>query len=79
MRKNLFVFFAIAFIFHLPAKAQKRELSEDQLLRGARTNVTKPLPQVMGWIDDTHLLYSKKVHPDSASKTILLDIFFIGR
>ncbi|WP_336515949.1 S9 family peptidase [Pollutibacter soli] len=73
MRKfPLFVVVALQFLA-IAATAQKRELSEDQLLKGARTNITQPLPQSLGWIDDTHLLISKKSHPDSASKIVVLD------
>ena len=73
MRKNVFAVFVLTAFIQLHASAQKRELSEDQLLRGARTNITRPLPQVMGWIDDSHLLYSKKLHIDSAAKILVLD------
>ncbi len=73
MRKNQVIVIVTLQLTALSVAAQKRELSEDQLLRGARTNITQPLPQSLGWIDDTHLLLSKKVHPDSAAKTIVLD------
>jgi dipeptidyl-peptidase-4 len=53
--------------------AQKKRLSEDQMLKGARTNITQSLPSVLGWLDDNRLLLNKKVHPDSPARTFLFD------
>ncbi len=70
MKKLIALFFLTGFT---QAKAQQKQLSEAQLLRGARTAVTTPLPQVLGWVDDNQLLINKKVHPDSAAKVYLVD------
>ncbi len=55
------------------ALAQKKELTEKQMLRGERTQITAALPQVLGWPDEHHVLISKKIHPDSASTYWLVD------
>lgn len=70
MKKLIVLFFLTGFT---QANAQQKQLSEAQLLRGARTAVTTPLPQVLGWVDDNQLLINKKVHPDSAAKVYLVD------
>lgn len=70
MKKLIALFFLTGFT---QANAQQKQLSEAQLLRGARTAVTTPLPQVLGWVDDNQLLINKKVHPDSAAKVYLVD------
>lgn len=53
--------------------SQKKELSENQMLRGEKTNITTSLPQVIEWIDDSHFLINKKVHPDSSAKLFVVD------
>jgi dipeptidyl-peptidase-4 len=70
MKKLIALFLLTGFI---QANAQQKQLSEAQLLRGARTAVTAPLPQVLGWVDDNQLLINKKIHPDSTSKVYLVD------
>lgn len=70
MKKLIALFFLTGFT---QANAQQKQLSEAQLLRGARTAITTPLPQVLGWVDDNQLLINKKVHPDSAAKVYLVD------
>jgi dipeptidyl-peptidase-4 len=53
--------------------SQRKELTEKQMLRGEKTNITTSLPQVLGWTDDAHFLISSRVHPDSANKVFLVD------
>lgn len=65
-------FIPLLFIFS-STMAQKKELSERQMLRGERTQITVALPQVLGWTDEHHVLISKKLHPDSASTFWLVD------
>jgi dipeptidyl-peptidase-4 len=60
-------------IFSASAAAQKKEFTNDQLLKGARTGITYPLPQFMGWVDDNRFLLNKKVHPDSPSVLLVID------
>lgn len=53
--------------------AQLKQLSESQMLRGGSHQITKALPQVLGWIDDSQFLISKKEHADSAATVFLVD------
>jgi hypothetical protein len=53
--------------------SQGKELTEKQMLRGEKTNITTSLPQVLGWTDDAHFLISSKVNPDSPYKVFLVD------
>jgi hypothetical protein len=57
-----------ACLFTSGAFAQKKELSERQMLRNERTNITESLPQVIGWMNDEQLLISKRSHPDSPAR-----------
>jgi dipeptidyl-peptidase-4 len=73
MKVKLFYFQFLLLVIAFQTNAQKKVLSDEQLLKGARTNITQPLPQVAGWIDDSHLLLNKKVNPDSPARVIVLD------
>ncbi len=53
--------------------AQKKQLSEKQLLGGEKTGITAPLPQIIGWTDDAHFLIEKKQHPDSTLQVFMVD------
>lgn len=53
--------------------AQKKELTNDQMLKNKLGGIVNPLPTVISWDDDSHLVLGRKVHPDSASKTFLFD------
>ena len=35
------------------------------MLKGDKTNITKALPQILGWVDDSHFLINKKENIDS--------------
>jgi dipeptidyl-peptidase-4 len=70
MKKLIFLLSITGFI---QANAQQKQLTEAQMLRGARTAVTSSLPQVLGWLDDNQLLINKKIHPDSTAKVYLVD------
>ncbi len=63
----------IALLIAFVGFAQKQQLTEKQMLRGDKTNITTQLPQVMGWIDDSHFLIYKKEHPDSSTKLFSYD------
>ncbi|PWU05102.1 MAG: peptidase S9 family protein [Bacteroidetes bacterium] len=53
--------------------AQKKDLSDEQMLKGKPTNITQPLPMVLGWVDDSHFLISKKSNTDTVNQTYLVD------
>ncbi len=53
--------------------AQKKELTEDQMLRGEKTEIIQKLPQFLGWVDDSHFLINKRLHPDTSDKILLVD------
>ncbi len=53
--------------------AQKKEFTAEQLLKNKMPLVVVPLPAVISWNDDDHLVLSRKAHPDSAAKQFLFD------
>ena len=64
---------SITSLLTLGVIAQKKEFTEQQMLRGGAANITTPLPRVLGWVDDGRLLINKKEHQDSAMKVFLVD------
>jgi len=64
---------SITSLLTLGVLAQKKELTEQQMLRGGAANITTQLPRVLGWVDDSRLLINKKEHQDSAMKVFLVD------
>ncbi len=64
---------SITSLLSLGVIAQKKEFTEQQMLRGGSANITTPLPRVLGWVDDSRLLINKKEHQDSAMKVFLVD------
>jgi dipeptidyl-peptidase 4 len=53
--------------------AQKKDLTKEQMLRNKLGGIVNPLPTIISWEDDNHLVLGRRVHPDSASKTFLFD------
>src|SRR4030095_6453037 len=70
MRKLFLSFFCMAII--ITTQAQKKNFSYDQLFKGAATNITKPLPQITGWIDDDHY-YELRKEDDGKTKGFSVD------
>ena len=64
---------SISALLALGVSAQKKEFTEQQMLRGGSNNITTQLPRVLGWVDDARLLINKKEHQDSAMKVFLVD------
>jgi uncharacterized metal-binding protein len=52
---------------------QKKEFTITQLLNNKFPGVINPLPSVISWNDDGHLVLGRKVHPDSIAKSYLFD------
>jgi dipeptidyl-peptidase-4 len=69
--KNIFL--GASLLLCLNGLAQKKQLTEQQMLRNERTAILTPLPQVLGWVNDESFLINKKEHPDSAFKPFLVD------
>jgi dipeptidyl-peptidase-4 len=69
--KNIFLSALLLLCFN--GFAQKKQLSEQQMLRNEKTNLLSPLPQILGWVNDESFLINKKEHPDSAFKPFLVD------
>ncbi len=69
--KNIFLSASLLLCFN--GFAQKKQLSEQQMLRNEKTNIVSPLPQILGWVNDDSFLINKKEHPDSAFKPFLVD------
>src|ERR1044072_2204723 len=57
----------------IAVKAQKQNFSFEQVFKNAETNVTKTLPVIKGWVDDTHYLQVQK-EPDGKSTTTMVDV-----
>ncbi len=53
-------------------QAQQR-FSDAQLLRGLPSDLTAPTSQVLGWLDDSRLLFNGRPHPDSPQRRMVLD------
>ena len=69
--KNIFL--GVSLLFCLKGWAQKKQLSEQQMLRNDKSVILTQLPQILGWVNDESFLINKKEHPDSAFKTLLVD------
>ena len=69
--KNIFL--GATLLLSIQGLAQKKQLSEQQMLRNEKTNIVSPLPQLLGWVNDESFLINKKEHPDSAFKPFLVD------
>jgi dipeptidyl-peptidase-4 len=69
--KNIFL--GASLLLCLNGLSQKKQLSEQQMLRNEKTAIVTPLPQVLGWVNDESFLINKKEHPDSAFKPFLVD------
>jgi dipeptidyl-peptidase 4 len=54
-------------------QAQKRNLSAEQMLKGKPSDVLDPLPSAVGWIDDSHLLLSRKTNRNMQGGVYLVD------
>ncbi len=65
--------FAYLLLFPLLITAQKKDFTADQLLKNKIQTVIVPLPEIVSWKDDNHLILSRKDHQDSAVKQFLFD------
>ena len=54
--------------------SQKKELTQDQLLKNKLPAITKPLPLIVSWETDDKLIIGRKLHPDSVSTPMLVDL-----
>jgi dipeptidyl-peptidase-4 len=57
----------------IPATAQKKNFSYEQLFRNVETNLLKPLPAIKGWVDDAHYLVVQK-DANGTTATLLVDV-----
>ncbi|MEY3349732.1 MAG: hypothetical protein RLY46_1771 [Bacteroidota bacterium] len=56
------------------AVAQKKNLTDNQMLRGDKIpNLLQPLPQVLGWVDDEQVLFSKKENGDTSTRYFIMN------
>ena len=67
------IFTIVATSASLLSFSQKKELTNDQLLKNKLTDIIRPLPTIVSWEDDLHLVLSRRPHPDSSAKTFLFD------
>jgi dipeptidyl-peptidase-4 len=56
------------------SSAQKLPLDPASLVKGVLPEgIVQPLPRMMGWLDDSRFLISRKAHPDSVARTFVFD------
>ncbi len=64
----------VALLISTIAFGQKKSLTENQMIKGERIpNLIQSLPQVVGWVDDEHVLMSKRENGDTATSYLLVD------
>jgi dipeptidyl-peptidase-4 len=51
--------------------AQQKELSYEQIFKGAPSNILQPLPDIQGWADDDHYLVMQKDKADSGKPKLM--------
>jgi dipeptidyl-peptidase-4 len=74
MNRKLLLPLLVCFSLPWAAQAQKQPLDPAQLAKGAMPGgIVQPLPRMMGWLDDSRFLVSRKSHPDSAARTFVFD------
>lgn len=57
----------------ITSHAQKQNFTFEQIFKNGESNVTKQLPVVKGWADDTHYLLTEK-EADGRSTTTMVDV-----
>ena len=67
-----FLSVAAAFI-SVASFSQKKDFTNEQLLKNRLPVIVSPLPTIISWNDDEHLILGRRVHPDSVSKTFIFD------
>jgi dipeptidyl-peptidase 4 len=72
MRKLFLLLPALIVIVLLPA--QKKGFSYEQAFKGTATNITKPLPAIGKWIDDSHFIETRKDDADGKTKSFSVDV-----
>ena len=53
------------------SEAQKKNFSYDQLFKGEATRVSKPLPEIRGWVDDENYLEMRKSATDASKEELV--------
>ena len=73
MSSRIRLLFLACFAVPLGVSAQTKTLTEAQMLKGARTQITRSLPSVVGWVDNNTLQISRSTHPDSPARMVRID------
>jgi dipeptidyl-peptidase 4 len=73
MRKSFLAACILCILLMSPgsSSAQKKELSYEQIFKGAASGVLQPLPIISGWVDEEHYILSRK---DDSGKTQQLSV-----
>ena len=67
-------FFIVVLLFANIVFAQKKNLTDNQMLRGDRIpNLIQSLPQVLGWLDDEQALISRRENGDTATSYFVVN------
>jgi dipeptidyl-peptidase 4 len=64
---------SISLLFSLAAFSQKKDFTDEQLLKNKLPAITVPLPQFGGWEQDGNFLVKKRIHPDSPLVTYMIN------
>ena len=72
MRKILTAsFLLVNMLFAVAVQGQQKELSYEQIFKGAPSNLLQPLPDIQGWADDDHYLIMQKDKADSGKLKLM--------
>lgn len=75
-RTSLKLLYALAFMSLCSSLSaqEKKKLTYDQTFKGAEPKLTKSLPNITGWMDDSHYLELKKKEGDDRAKVYSVDV-----
>ena len=66
---------AVITLSSFAAVAQKKEFNYTELLQNKLPkNFINPMPTVVRWVDDEHVILNRRVHPDSAARNYIHDV-----
>jgi dipeptidyl-peptidase-4 len=65
---------ALMSLFSSLSAQEKKKLTYDQIFKGAEPRLTKSLPNITGWMDDSHYLELKKKEGDDRAKVYSVDV-----
>ena len=68
------ILFSVSFtVFPFYSIAQKKYLTEEQLVKNKMPAIVVALPQFISWEEDASLVFEKKFYPDTSVKTVVIN------